>query len=235
MKSSIRFFTGLIFAFGLLGWLSLVFASQSIASGKSPSNTSIMGYSYKALGPSISLKWPRGSLIFPESNDPSRTNEVFLLSEDFTSQTELQSLHHHLGLQFFSRRKYSEAKSEYLKALKIKPDIPAIHKNLGMIYFNSKSYRRAEKAYRKALQKPGVHPRSGQTGALPGGSKKICLGREEIQAGDPGRTFQCRPPPQPGAFLLLLKEKLQGSQNLLSKSLEIESPAGKGQDQLEKY
>ncbi len=103
-------------------------------------------------GVSIELKWPRGSLIFPEINDPQKTEEVFLLSEALTSQPELQSLHHHFGLQFFSRSKMGKAKGEYLKALKYKPRIPAIYKNLGLIYLNSKNYKGAEKAFRQALQ-----------------------------------------------------------------------------------
>jgi tetratricopeptide (TPR) repeat protein len=156
MKSSIRFFTGFILAYGLSGWLSSVSASQPIISisGKSQPSTSfkVTEYADKTVGSSILLKWPQGSLIFPEDNDPNQVDEVFLLGEASTSQSELQPLYYHLGLQFFSRNKYNEAKAEYWKALKFKPNAPVIYKNLGLIYFNSRNYRRAERAYRKALQ-----------------------------------------------------------------------------------
>ena len=151
MKLSIRFFIGIALATVLPGTLSLVAASQSNHSSASTS-FEIPEYLDNPIEPSIHLKWPRGSLIFPESNDPNKPDEVFLLSEAFTSQPELQSFYFHLGSQLFSRNKYSEAKKEYLKALKFEPPIPAIYKNLGLIYFNFKSYRSAEKAYLKALQ-----------------------------------------------------------------------------------
>jgi len=151
MKLSIRFFIGIVLTIGFSGTLSLASASQPTRSASGPS-PEIPAYLNKSTEHSFLLKWPRGSLIFPESNDPNKTEEVFLLSEAFTSQPELQSLYYHLGSQLFSRKKYSEAKVEYLKALKFEHPSPAIYKNLGLIYFNTKSYRNAEKAYRKALQ-----------------------------------------------------------------------------------
>jgi len=154
MKLLIRYTVIFILGFGLSGALSLAFTSQSIILASAPpsNSTEIANYPKNSPRFSIVLKWPRGSLIFPEVNDPQKANEVFLLNETLTSKPELQSLHYHLGLQFFSRSKYDEAKREYLKALEFKPDIPAIYKNLGLIYFNSKHYKRAERAYRKALQ-----------------------------------------------------------------------------------
>ena len=226
MKSSTKFFTGFILAFGLSGWLSLVSAFQPgvSASGKSQTNTSSedMGYSYKPLGPSILLKWPRGSLIFPESNDPNKTHEVFLLSEAFTSQSELQSLHHHLGLQFFSRSKYNEAKMQYLKALKLKPNISSIHKNLGLIYFNSKKYKKAERVYRKVLQlDPGYITAMAKLALSLAAQKKYTLAERKFK-----QTIQAEPSNADhylnlGHFYYYLKKNYRGAKNSYKKALKL--------------
>ena len=132
---------------------STVFVSRVMASSFASESKGYSEYSPESFS---FLKWPRGSLIFPENNNPQKTNEVYLLNEGFIPPSELQSFHYHLGLQFFSRNQYNKAKGEYLKALEFKPDIAEIHKSLGLIYFNSKNYRKAERAYRKALQlEPG--------------------------------------------------------------------------------
>ncbi len=224
MKSSIRFFTGFILAFCLSGWLSVVSASQPIvsAAGKSSSNTSITEYSYRALGSSILLKWPRGSLIFPESNDPDKTNEVFLLNEAFTSQSELQSLHHHYGLQFFSRSKYNEAKGEYLKALKFKPNIPAIHKNLGVIYFNSKSYKKAERAYRKALQlDPGYTTALAKLALSLAAQKKYTLAERKFKQAIQAEPSNADHYLNLGHFYYYLKKNYRGAKNSYQRALKL--------------
>ncbi len=154
MRSSIKIIAGLTFALSLAVGLSLVSASRASVStsGEPLSYNSISEYPYKAFGSSIILKWPRGSLIFPENNDPDKTDDVFLLDEVSVSHSELQALHLHFGQQFFSRSKFNEAKGEYLKALEFESNIPDIHEKLGLVYFNSKNYKSAERAYRKALQ-----------------------------------------------------------------------------------
>lgn len=224
MKSSIKFLIGFILAFALSGWLSLVFASQSFvsSSGKFQSNTSITEYSYKTLEPSILLKWPRGSLIFPKSNDPNQANEVFLLDETFTSPSELQSLHHHLGLQFFSRRKYNEAKVEYLKALKFKPDIPAIHKDLGLIYFNSKSYRRAERAYRKALQlEPGYTTALAKLALSLAAQKKYTLAERKFKQAIQAEPSNADHYLNLGHFYYYLKKNYRRAKSSYKKALKL--------------
>jgi len=224
MKSSFRLFTGFILAFGLSGWLSFISTAPSIvfASGKLQSNTSITEYSYKTLGFSIQLKWPRGSLIFPESNDPNKNNEVFLLSEAFTSQSELQSLHHHFGLQFFSRSKYNEAKGEYLKALKLKPNIPAIHKDLGLIYFNSKSYKRAEKAYRKVLQlEPGYITALAKLALSLAAQKKYTLAERKFKQAIQAEPSNADHHLNLGHFYYYLKKNYRGAKNSYKKALKL--------------
>jgi len=221
MKSSIRFLIGCILAFGLSGWLTIVSAS---ASGKPQSITSITEYSYKVLEPSISLKWPRGSLIFPETNDPNRADEVFLLNESFTSQSDLQSLHQHLGLQLFSRKKYKQAKVEYLKALKFKPNIPVIHKNLGLIYFNSKNYRRAERAYRMALQiNPGYAPAIAKLALTLAAQKKYTSAEKKFKQAIRAEPSNAEHYLNLGHFYYYLKKDYRGAKNSYKKALKLNS------------
>ena len=223
MKSSIRFLIGCFLAFCLSGWLSIASASTS---GKYQSNTSsgIAEYSSQALGSSISLKWPRGSLIFPENNDPNKANEVFLLNESFTSQSDLQSLHQHLGLQLFSRKKYKQAKVEYLKALKFKPNIPVIHKNLGLIYFNSKNYKRAEKAYRKALQlNPGYTPALAKLALSLAAQKKYISAERKFKQAIQAEPSNADHYLNLGHFYYYLKKDYKGAKNSYKKALKFNS------------
>jgi len=235
MTSSIRFVSGIILAFSLSGWLSSIHASQSIvlASGKFQSNTSITEYSYRTLEPSILLKWPRGSLIFPESNDPNKANEVFLLNESFTSPSELQSLHHHLGLQFFSRSKYNEAKVEYLKALKFKPDIPVTHKNLGLIYFNFKNYKRAEKAYRKALQlNPGYTTVLAKLALSLAAQKKYTSAERKFKQAIKAEPSNADHYLNLGHFYYYLKKDYRGAKNSYQRALKLDTRLIKAKNNL---
>ncbi len=232
MKSSIRFLIGCFLAFGLPGWLSIASASTS---GKYQSNTSsgIAEYSSQALGSSISLKWPRGSLIFPENNDPNKANEVFLLNESFTSQSDLQSLHQHLGLQLFSRKKYKQAKVEYLKALKFKPNIPVIHKNLGLIYFNSKNYKRAEKAYRKALQlNPGYTPALAKLALSLAAQKKYISAERKFKQAIQAEPSNANHYLNLGHFYYYLKKDYKGAKNSYKEALKLNSRLIKAKNNL---
>jgi tetratricopeptide (TPR) repeat protein len=222
MKSSIRFLIGCILALGLSGWFSIASASTP---GKFQSNTSgIVKYSSQALESSIALKWPRGSLIFPENNDPTKANEVFLLSESFTSQSDLQSLHQHFGLQLFSRKKYKQAKAEYLKALKFEPNVPVIHKNLGLIYFNSKNYKRAEKAYRKALQlNPGYAPALAKLALSLAAQKKYISAERKFKQAIRAEPSNADHHLNLGHFYYYLKKDYRGAKNSYKRALKLNS------------
>jgi tetratricopeptide (TPR) repeat protein len=223
MKLSIKFLIGCILAFSISGWLSIVSASTS---GKFQPNTSsgIVEYPSQASGSAISLKWPRGSLIFPENNDPNKANEVFLLNESFTSQSDLQSLHQHLGSQLFSRKKYSQAKAEYLKALKFKPNAPVIHKNLGLIYFNSKNYRRAERAYRKALQlNPGYTPAIAKLALSLAAQKKYISAERKFKQAIQAEPSNADHYLNLGHFYYYLKKDYKGAKNSYKKALKLNS------------
>jgi tetratricopeptide (TPR) repeat protein len=216
MKSSLRFFVGCTLALGLSGSLSSVSASTS--------GNSATEYSYKALGSPIALKWPRGSLIFPEKNNPNRTNEVFLLNEAFTSKSELQFLHQHLGLQLFSRKKYSQAKKEYLKALRLEPNVPVIHKNLGLIYFNSRNYKRAEKAYRKALQlNPGYTPALAKLALSLAAQKKYTSAERKFKQAIQAEPSNAEHYLNLGHFYYYLKKNYRGAKSVYKKALKLNS------------
>jgi len=216
MKSSLRFIIGCTLAFSLSGLVSLVSASTS--------GNSAIEYSYKALGPPITLKWPRGSLIFPENNNPNLTSEVFLLSEAFTPQSELQFLHQHLGLQLFSRKKYSQAKAEYLKALSLEPNVPVIHKNLGLIYFSSKNYKRAEKAYRKALQlNPGYTPALAKLALSLAAQKKYTSAERKFKEAIQAEPSNAEHYLNLGHFYYYLKKDYRGAKYSYKKALKLNS------------
>lgn len=219
MKSPIRILIACILTVGLSGWFSIVSAS-----GKFQSDTSTVEYSSQALVSSIALKWPRGSLIFPENNDPNKANEVFLLNETLTSQSDLQSLHQHLGLQLFSRKMYRQAKAEYLKALKLKPNIPVIHKNLGLIYFNSKNYRRAEKAYRKALKlNPGYTPALAKLALSLAAQKKYRSAERKFKQAIQAEPSNADHYLNLGHFYYYLKKDYKGAKNSYKKALKLNS------------
>ena len=227
MKSSIGFFFGFILAFGWPGTVPLVFASQPIVfiSNKSPviGSPENMEYLVKEnQSASTLLKWPRGSLIFPESNDPIKADEVFLLSEASTSETELQSLHHHLGSQLFSRNKYDEAKGEYLKALKFKPDIPAIYKDLGLIYFSARNYKRAEGAYRKALElDPGYTAALTKLAVSLAAQKKYTLAEKKFKQAIQAEPSNADHHLNLGHFYFYLKKNLRGAKRSYQKALKF--------------
>ena len=194
--------------------------------GKFQSNTSsgIEEYSSRISGFSLSFKWPRGSLIFPENNDPNRSNEVYLLSEAFTSRPDLQSLYQHLGLQFFSRKKYNQAKVEYLKALKFKSNIPIIHKNLGLIYFNSKNYKRAERAYRKALQlNPGYTPALAKLALSLAAQKKYTSAERKFKQAIRVEPSNADHYLNLGHFYYYLKKNYRGAKSSYRKALKLNS------------
>ena len=232
MKSSIRFLIGCSLAFGLSGWLSIVSASTS-SKFQSNASSKIVEYSSQALESSIPLKWPPGCLIFPENNDPNKANEVFLLNESFTSRSELQSLHQHLGLQLLSRKKYRQAKVEYLKALKFKPSTPAIYKNLGVIYFNSKSYKRAERAYRKALQlNPGYTPALAKLALSLAAQKKYISAERKFKQAIQAEPSNADHYLNLGHFYYYLKKDYRGAKNSYKKALKLNSRLVKAKNNL---
>lgn len=217
MKAPIRFYTGCIVTFGLLSGYSLVSASQSVTS-----TSGITEYPHKIAVSSILLKWPRGSLIFPENNNPNKTDEVFLLNEAFTSESELQSLHQHLGLQLFSRSKHSEAKAEYLKALKFNPNSPDVYKNLGLMYFNTKSYKRAEKAYRKALQlDPGYTPALAKLALSLAAQKKYNLAERKFKQAIRSEPSNPDHHLNLGHFYYYLKKNYKGAKSSYQRALKL--------------
>ena len=223
MKSPITFFIGCILAFGLSGWLSIALASTS----------GIEEYASQTPASSIALKWPRGSLIFPATNDPTKANEVFLLNEPSTVRSDLLSLHQHLGLQLFSRKKYRQAKVEYLKALKLKPNTPAIHKNLGLIYFISKNYKRAERAYRKALQlNPGYTPALANLALSLAAQNKYTSAERKFKQAIRAEPSKAEHYLNLGHFYYYLKKDYRGAKNSYKKALKLNSRLIKAKNNL---
>ncbi len=150
--------------------------------------------------------------------------KFFLLNESFTSQSDLQSLHQHLGLQLFSRKKYKQAKVEYLKALKFKPNIPVIHKNLGLIYFNSKNYRRAERAYRKALQiNPGYAPAIAKLALSLAAQKKYTPAERKFKQAIKAEPSNADHYLNMGHFYYYLKKDYREAKNSYRKALKLNS------------
>ena len=233
MKLSIGLFFGFFLALGLSGALSSVSASQPTTSNTGNSLPETMDYLDETLVSTVLLKWPRGSLIFPEDNDPIKPNEVFLLSEAFTSQTELQSLHYHLGSQLFSRNKYNEAKAEYLKALKFEPPIPAIYKNLGLIYFSSKSYKKAEKAYRQAIRlEPGYTVAIAKLALSLAAQKKYTLAERKFKQAIQSEPSNADHHLNLGHFYYYLKKDYRGAKEYYRKALKLDPGLAKARKNL---
>jgi len=223
MKSPITFIIGCILTFGLSGWLSVALASTFMAEE----------YASQTPEPSIALKWPQGSLIFPATNDPTKANEVFLLTEPSTAQPDLLSLHQHLGLQLFSHKKYRQAKVEYLKALKLEPNTPAVHKNLGLIYFISKNYKRAEKAYRKALQlNPGYTPALAKLALSLAAQHKYTSAEKKFKQAIRAEPSKADHYLNLGHFYYYLKKDFRGAKNSYKKALKLNSRLTKAKSNL---
>jgi len=226
MNPIIRLILSLILTLGISGWLSSALASQPIVSGtgNSRSHPSFQKTEYSVKSPALSpaLKWPRGSLIFPERNEQDRTQEVFLLSEALTSQSDLQYLHYHLGLQFFSRNNYKQAKVEYLKALKFNPNSPAIHKNLGLIYFDSKRYKKAERAYRKALRlDPGYTAAIAKLALSLAAQKKYTLAERKFKQATQAEPSNAEHYLNLGHFYYYLKKNYKEAKYSYQKALKL--------------
>jgi len=161
-------------AFSLSSWPAFGSTSQI-----SQSETE---YSFESVAQAPLLKWPRGSLIFPEMNNPVKMDEVFLFEEFLTTEPERYTLHHHYGSQFFSRKMFNQAKEEYLLALALQAGNSDIHNRLGMIYLKSKDYRGAETAYRNALKlTPGYAPAVAKLAICLTAQKKYSLAEKKFR------------------------------------------------------
>ena len=233
MKLSIGLIFGFFLAFGLPGAHSSASASQPTISDTGKALPKTMDYLDDSLVPTVLLKWPKGSLIFPENNDPIKPNEVFLLSEAFTSEPELQSLHYHLGSQLFSRDKYNEAKVEFLKALKFEPPIPAIYKDLGLIYFSSKNYKRAEKAYRQALRlEPGYTVAIAKLALSLAAQKKYTLAERKFKQAIRAEPTNAEHHLNLGHFYYYMKKDYRGAKKYYRKALKLNSRLSKARKNL---
>lgn len=237
MKKLFRILTAFILALALSGGLSLSIASPwNIAAHTGIVSQSFLEateYTHKYLETSLALKWPSGSLIFPENNDPSKADEVFLLNEAFTSASELQFLHHHLGLQFFTRGQYREAKEEYQKALKFKASRPDIYKNLGVIYFNTRQFKDAEKAYQKALQlDPGYTSALGKLALSLAAQKKYSSAERKFKQAIRAEPSNPDHHLNLGHFYFYLKKNYRGAKQSYQKALQLNPQLTKAENNL---
>lgn len=62
-----------------------------------------------------------------------------------------------MGMAWHHLYAFDQARRDYLKALRLRPNFPQALNNLGAVYYAKKDYRRAVKYYRKAL---ALQPRS---------------------------------------------------------------------------
>jgi tetratricopeptide (TPR) repeat protein len=138
-----------------------------------------------------------------------------------------------LGLQLFSRKKYNLAKTEYLKALKFKSNIPVIHKNLGIIYFNSKNYKRAERAYRKALRlNPGYAPALAKLALSLAAQKKYISAERKFKQAIRAEPSNADHYLNLGHFYYYLKKDYKGAKNSYKKALRLNSRLLKAKNNL---
>lgn len=168
------------------------------------------------------LKWPRGSMIYPEINDPQKPHDVFLLTEELTPPDKLQHLHLFYGSQLFARKRYEQAKREYLKAVASGASESLIQKRLGFIYLNAKNYKKAELAYRKVLElNPQYTPAIAKLGVCFVAQKKYARAEKQfkqaIQA-DPRNADYHR---DLGHFYYYLKKDYREARKAYKKALKL--------------
>ena len=172
--------------------------------------------------PQALLKWPRGSLIFPEINSPEKLNEVFLLNEVYTPYWERHSLYYHYGSQYFSRKNFSAAIKNYSKALELETNISAIHKRLGFLFMNSKNYKRAEAAYRKILElNPGYTPAIAQLGICLAAQRKYSLAEKHLKQAIQKDPANVNYHLNLGNFYYYLKRDYRGARNSYKRALRL--------------
>ncbi len=226
MKPTLKILTGFVLAFGLSGWPLLSSAKQPNDSLSPEIRTSapskIPDDSLVTSKPQPLLKWPRGSLIFPETNSAEKINEVFLLNETQTPYSELHSLYYHYGSQFFSRKNFSAAKKSYLKALVWQSNSAAIHKRLGFLFMEAKDFKKAEAAYRKILElKPGYTPAIAQLGICLAAQRKYPLAEKHLRQAVKKDPTNVNYHLNLGNFYYYLKRNYRGARSSYKKALQL--------------
>jgi len=168
------------------------------------------------------LKWPRGSLIFPEINSPEKINEVFLLDEYHTSYPDRYDLYWHFGSQFFSSKKYIKAKKYYLEASTIQADNPIINKRLGFLFMNSKDFKGAEAAYRKLLEiAPEYTPAIAQLGICLAAQKKYSLAEKYLKRAILREPTNVNYHLNLGNYYYFLRRNYRGARRSYHKALQL--------------
>ncbi len=152
-------------------WLSLLVVSVSVPGlasngplknskalkGKGVQGSKGIDYRFKPWGEHLLFKWPLGTLIFPETNDPDKGNEVFLLDHADEPGPQRTLLHRHYGYQLLQKKKFRKAEIEFRKGLKMAPRSAAILGQLGVALTAQKKYRTAERKFRLAIK---MNPRN---------------------------------------------------------------------------
>jgi len=161
-------------------------------------------------------------LIYPEIDQPEKINEVLLMDESFASAEEIYSLHRYYGFQLFLRKKYDEARKEYLKVLERDPDIAVIHKHLGVIYMESKDYKNAEAAYRKALSlDPGYTTGIAKLGLCLAAQKKYSRAEQKFKQAIKADPSNSNYHLDLGHFYYYLKKNYRGARHSYKKALKL--------------
>ena len=226
MKSSSIILSGLSLALWISLGSPLRSASQAGVSGANEIHSDqysvSIDYSISKINNATFFKWPRGRLIYPEINQPEKSDEVLLVDESFASLDEIHSLHRYYGSQLFLRKKYEQARKEYLKALAWDPDIPVIHKHLGVIYMEFKDYKNAEAAYRKALSlDPGYTTAMVKLGLCLAAQKKYSLAEQKFKQAIKADPSNANYLLDLGHFYFYLKKNYRGAQHFYKKALKM--------------
>jgi len=226
MKSSSIILSGLSLALWFFLGSPLLTASQAGVSGANEIHSDQYSVPTRYLIPSNTkaafFKWPRGRLIYPEINQPEKSDEVLLVDESFASSDEIQSLHRYYGSQLFLRKKYKQARKEYLKALKWDPDISIIHKHLGVIYMEFKDYKNAEAAYRKVLSlDPGYTTAIAKLGLCLAAQKKYSRAEKKFKQAIKADPSNANYHLDLGHFYFYLKKNYRGAQYFYKKALKL--------------
>jgi len=91
-----------------------------------------------------------------QQGDKLRAGKEFLDAIDYyraaLKQTDSAVLHNKVGMCYLQLRRESEAKKEFLHAIKQNKNYAEAYNNLGALYYNSRKYSSAVREYKKALK-----------------------------------------------------------------------------------
>ena len=143
--SSLVRFSSLLLIIGLVA-LALPLSAQEPTVADSPSQLRVPPPPENATAAELEVQ-----------GDQLRAGKAYLDSVDYYRAALKRDdadavLHNKIGMCLLQLRRNSEARREFLRAVKINKDYSEAYNNLGALYYNSRRYSSAVKEYKKAIK-----------------------------------------------------------------------------------